>query len=59
MTVTTRYELVEIKRIIKETDPNAFVNIVETVGVMVPSAAVSYLPVNNLQVCGIIMVHRS
>jgi uncharacterized membrane-anchored protein YitT (DUF2179 family) len=34
MTVTTRYELVEIKRIIKETDPNAFVNIVETVGVM-------------------------
>ncbi|CAH1215147.1 MULTISPECIES: YitT family protein [unclassified Paenibacillus] len=34
MTVTTRYELVEVKRIIKETDPNAFVNIVETVGVM-------------------------
>jgi len=34
MTVTTRYELVELKRIIKEVDPSAFVNIVETVGVM-------------------------
>ncbi|MCQ4087016.1 YitT family protein [Saccharibacillus sp. JS10] len=34
MTVTTRYELAELKRIIKEADPNAFVNIVETVGVM-------------------------
>ncbi|WP_209851265.1 YitT family protein [Paenibacillus sediminis] len=34
MTVTTRYELAELQRIIKETDPKAFVNIVETVGVM-------------------------
>ncbi|GIO30253.1 MULTISPECIES: YitT family protein [Paenibacillus] len=34
MTVTTRYELQELKRIIKQTDPKAFVNIVETVGVM-------------------------
>ncbi|MDO7906015.1 YitT family protein [Paenibacillus sp. JX-17] len=34
MTVTTRYELAELKRIIKQTDPGAFVNIVETVGVM-------------------------
>ncbi|MFE4713879.1 MULTISPECIES: YitT family protein [unclassified Paenibacillus] len=34
MTVTTRYELAELKRIIKTTDPQAFVNIVETVGVM-------------------------
>ncbi|AJE50154.1 YitT family protein [Paenibacillus polymyxa] len=34
MTVTTRYELVELKRIIREVDPSAFVNIVETVGVM-------------------------
>ncbi|MBO2942573.1 YitT family protein [Paenibacillus sp. F411] len=34
MTVTTRYELAELKIIIKETDPEAFVNIVETVGVM-------------------------
>ncbi|WP_379153773.1 YitT family protein [Paenibacillus sp. sgz5001063] len=34
MTVTTRYELAELKRIIKSTDPQAFVNIVETVGVM-------------------------
>ncbi|MCM2996779.1 MULTISPECIES: YitT family protein [Paenibacillus] len=34
MTVTTRYELAELKRIIKQTDPKAFVNIVETVGVM-------------------------
>jgi uncharacterized membrane-anchored protein YitT (DUF2179 family) len=34
MTVTTRYELVELKRIIKEIDPKAFVNIVETVGVV-------------------------
>ncbi|ANE48294.1 hypothetical protein SY83_20640 [Paenibacillus swuensis] len=33
MTVTTRYELVELQRIIKETDPKAFVNIVETVTV--------------------------
>ncbi|WP_435921702.1 YitT family protein [Paenibacillus sp. DYY-L-2] len=34
MTVTTRYELVEVREIIKATDPAAFVNIVETVGVM-------------------------
>lgn len=34
MTVTTRYELAELKTIIKETDPGAFVNIVETVAVM-------------------------
>lgn len=34
MTVTTRYELAELKKIIKETDPSAFVNILETAGVM-------------------------
>ncbi|WP_274652185.1 YitT family protein [Paenibacillus humicola] len=34
MTVTTRYELAELRRIIKATDPAAFVNIVETAGVM-------------------------
>ncbi len=34
MTVTTRYELAELREIIKQTDPSAFVNIVETVGVM-------------------------
>ncbi|AWB44153.1 hypothetical protein DCC85_07915 [Paenibacillus sp. CAA11] len=34
MTVTTMYELTELKEIIKKTDPSAFVNIVETVGVM-------------------------
>ncbi|GBF72852.1 membrane protein [Paenibacillus sp. 598K] len=34
MTVTTRYELVELRRLITELDPGAFVNIVETVGVM-------------------------
>lgn len=34
MTVTTKYELDEIRQIIKETDPKAFVNIVETVGIM-------------------------
>ncbi|MNT83610.1 hypothetical protein D3C72_2235060 [compost metagenome] len=34
MTVTTRYELTELKEIIRKTDPTAFVNIVETVGVM-------------------------
>lgn len=33
MTVTTRYELVELKRIVTGTDPQAFVNIVETAGV--------------------------
>ncbi|WP_223069947.1 YitT family protein [Paenibacillus caui] len=34
MTVTTMYELADLKEIIKQTDPSAFVNIVETVGVM-------------------------
>ncbi|GAA3400891.1 YitT family protein [Paenibacillus hodogayensis] len=34
MTVTTRYELAELRRIIKDTDPKAFVNIVETVEVI-------------------------
>ncbi|GGA44625.1 YitT family protein [Paenibacillus physcomitrellae] len=34
MTVTTMYELAELREIIKATDPTAFVNIVETVGVM-------------------------
>lgn len=34
MTVTTKYELAELREIIKSTDPTAFVNIVETVGVM-------------------------
>lgn len=34
MTVTTRYELTELKRIIRENDPQAFVNIVETIGVI-------------------------
>jgi uncharacterized membrane-anchored protein YitT (DUF2179 family) len=34
MTVTTRYELVDLKKIIKDIDPKAFVNIVETVGVL-------------------------
>jgi len=34
MTVTTRYELAELRKIITETDPKAFVNIVETVGVL-------------------------
>ena len=34
MTVTTRYELQPLLRTVKEVDPNAFVNMVETVGVM-------------------------
>ncbi|WMT39437.1 YitT family protein [Paenibacillus sp. D2_2] len=34
MTVTTMYELTELKEIIKQTDPAAFVNIVETTGIM-------------------------
>lgn len=34
MTVTTRYELAELKRMIHQIDPKAFVNIVETVDVM-------------------------
>lgn len=33
MTVTTRYELIELKKIVKEIDSKAFVNIVETVGI--------------------------
>ncbi|GIP33885.1 YitT family protein [Paenibacillus sp. J2TS4] len=33
MTVTTRYELAELKKHIFETDPKAFVNIVETTGI--------------------------
>ncbi|WP_438432029.1 YitT family protein [Gorillibacterium sp. sgz500922] len=34
MVVTTRYELAELKESIRVLDPNAFVNIVETVGVL-------------------------
>lgn len=34
ITVTTRYELAELKKTIREVDPNAFVNIVETVEIM-------------------------
>ncbi|WP_199622258.1 YitT family protein [Paenibacillus alkalitolerans] len=34
MTVTTKYELTELQKKIREADPNAFVNIVETAGVM-------------------------
>ncbi|MCM3747138.1 YitT family protein [Paenibacillus pasadenensis] len=34
MTVTTRYELEELKLMIRKLDPKAFVNIVETVGVV-------------------------
>lgn len=34
MTVTTRYELVELRDIIQQTDPEAFVNIVETVDII-------------------------
>ncbi len=34
MTVTTRFELQELKKTIMHTDPKAFVNIVETAGVM-------------------------
>jgi uncharacterized membrane-anchored protein YitT (DUF2179 family) len=34
MTVTTRYELAELRKIVKETDPKAFVNIVETVEII-------------------------
>ncbi|SEO24429.1 YitT family protein [Paenibacillus sp. OV219] len=34
MTVTTRYELNQLRKIILTTDPGAFVNIVETVGVL-------------------------
>ncbi len=34
ITVITRYELHEVKKIVKETDPRAFVNITETIEVM-------------------------
>lgn len=34
MTVTTRYELAQLRKIVKETDPKAFVNIVETAEVI-------------------------
>ncbi|MBM7717410.1 YitT family protein [Siminovitchia sp. FSL H7-0308] len=34
ISVITRYELYELKKIIKEVDPNAFTNIVETAGVL-------------------------
>ena len=34
MTVTTRYELSALRAMIRETDPKAFVTIVETVSVM-------------------------
>ncbi|MBP2001293.1 uncharacterized membrane-anchored protein YitT (DUF2179 family) [Paenibacillus shirakamiensis] len=34
MTVTTRYELAELREIIRKSDPGAFVNIVETLEVM-------------------------
>ncbi len=34
MTVTTRYELAELRRTIREVDPKAFVNVVETVEIM-------------------------
>ncbi|NOU97948.1 DUF2179 domain-containing protein [Paenibacillus sp. LMG 31456] len=34
MTVTTRYDLVSLQNMIKSTDPDAFVNIVETVAIM-------------------------
>ncbi|MFE5319089.1 YitT family protein [Paenibacillus sp. NPDC056579] len=34
MTVTTRYELADLQIMIRETAPDAFVNIVETVGIM-------------------------
>jgi len=34
MTVTTRYELIELRNMIRAADPQAFVNIVETIGIM-------------------------
>lgn len=34
MTVTTRYELAEVRKAIREADPGAFVNVVETVEVL-------------------------
>lgn len=34
MTVTTRYELAELRRTILETDPKSFVNVLETVEIL-------------------------
>ena len=34
MTVTTRYELADLRKLVKETDPQAFVNVVQTVDVI-------------------------
>ncbi len=34
MTVTTRYELADLRQLVRKWDPQAFVNITETVGVM-------------------------
>ncbi|SDC22174.1 Uncharacterized membrane-anchored protein YitT, contains DUF161 and DUF2179 domains [Paenibacillus sp. UNCCL117] len=34
MTVTTRYELAELQQLVRKWDPQAFVNITETIGVM-------------------------
>ncbi|GIQ63062.1 hypothetical protein PACILC2_16300 [Paenibacillus cisolokensis] len=34
MTVTTRYELHELRKLIRSVDARAFVNIVETAGIM-------------------------
>lgn len=34
VTVTTRYEFAEVRRVIREIDPNAFVNVVETLEVI-------------------------
>jgi uncharacterized membrane-anchored protein YitT (DUF2179 family) len=34
MTVTTRYELAELRKTVLSLDPKAFVNIVETVGII-------------------------
>jgi uncharacterized membrane-anchored protein YitT (DUF2179 family) len=34
MTVATRYELAELRKAVREADPKAFVNIVQTVDVI-------------------------
>ncbi len=34
MTVTTRYELAELRRTVLETDPHSFVNVLETVEIV-------------------------
>lgn len=34
MTVTTRYELADLRKTILETDPKSFVNVLETVEIM-------------------------